>query len=397
MPHGITQPGGRLLEFLTASRRKVMVWITVRQVCRSTFWVSICFVPVMGLGRMAGLDTLFLWSALPLSALVVGAALAYTHVVQSRQVLRELDLACDRHDLITSGSEFLGTNEPFRRLALRKVEEWLDEHAREIGYLAKWPRETKYILPALLLMYGAWELSPMVYDHRAHLAATPPLVKATAKQPRAAKPPAKLALQPGLFSATSQPFIGTAPPALIGQNVGPAIVTDSRLLVDHDRSASGPSVDSATDHGNSDDSSDNHSSTDIAEGKNGQSAATDSAENSGSSTAATESQEHPTETPIKLPPVRPTAAQRAQNQDRENNGGQTANGENISPQDSGSSSVKGRRQLAPDDSTLSVTPPAGQAKPNHLLRKIMIPMVQLPAIKDLVTIPQMPLNKGRME
>jgi len=158
MPMDYAEPGADLLAFLRARRRTIMAWVILWQLCRATFWVSVAGLPLPVLGRLIGIDPWFTLGVYPVLTLVLGLALAFTQVVQVRQALRELDLACDRHDLLTSAVEFLGAVEPFRRLALRQAERWLENHAPDIRCLQRWPRETRYVLPGVLLCLSVWGL-----------------------------------------------------------------------------------------------------------------------------------------------------------------------------------------------------------------------------------------------
>ena len=199
----MTQAGSAnlgLYEVLCLSRRKVYALVFAQQLCRSSLWVGLVCLPIMYFRAELGLPGAGVFTAYLIFSAIVAAALAWLKHIQLKQVVGKLDLSADKHDQVSSATEFLADPDPFKRLALHKTEQWLATNADQIRCLWKWPRETPLTVAVFVALLAVWWLTPPA-SASAHRPAGTPQPGGAQSQPATQSQPASQ----GQSSRQSQP------------------------------------------------------------------------------------------------------------------------------------------------------------------------------------------------
>ena len=139
--------------------------LTARHEHRKTFLIRSWGRATIGVGMVAGGALWLGLAAIPVIVLglVVPPAIAWAMLLRRSTSLAEivsrLDLSADSHDRIATEVDFLGDADPWRQLAVRKYDDWLNANKATVKYVRPKLWEVKY---AIFILLGLLVLAHLV-------------------------------------------------------------------------------------------------------------------------------------------------------------------------------------------------------------------------------------------
>lgn len=148
-----------LQQFLQTSRARLEFRSALSAGGITATVVCILAMPLIVWRADLGLHDAWLLGGIVVSAGAIYAILATRLHVALKQVPDKLEIVADDRERVASAAEFYGDDDPFKRLAIRQTEAWIDSEHERLSHMRvrKWPIVGAAAILALILL---WLLTP---------------------------------------------------------------------------------------------------------------------------------------------------------------------------------------------------------------------------------------------